>query len=98
MISEKIGNELKCNAQRIALPDIPTPTTFALAKQYYPTKYQICKKIFDMLGKKFNSKNNILFKSDKYSDQPFKEFMGPFWIIKLIMNSILLKIHFYQLT
>ncbi len=78
LISEKIGNELKCNAQRIALPDIPTPTTFALAKQYYPTKYQICKKIFDMLGKKFNSKNNILFKSDKYSDQPFKEFMGPF--------------------
>jgi len=76
-ISEKLSNILKCNPQRIALPDVPTPTTFYLAKEYYPSKYDICKKIFSMCGikKKIPKK---FFGDDKYSDQPFKEFTGPF--------------------
>lgn len=76
-VSEILGKKLKCNPERIALPDIPTPTSFTLAKNYYPTKKDICKKIFQMLGKKVKL-DKVLFKDDKYSDQPFKEFMGPF--------------------
>ena len=76
-VSEKLGKKLKHNPERIALPDIPTPTTFSLAKNYYPTKKEICKKIFKILGKKMRLDKN-LFKEDKYSDQPFKEFTGPF--------------------
>lgn len=77
IITEKIGNLLKSNPQKIANPDTPTPTTYALAKKFYPTKYQICSKIFKMCGvsKKVKKKD---FPEDKFSDQPFKEFTGPF--------------------
>ena len=76
-VSEKLGKKLKYNPERIALPDIPTPTSYILAKNYYPTKKDICKKIFQMVGRKIKL-DKIFFKDDKYSDQPFKEFMGPF--------------------
>ena len=46
-------------------------------KEYYPSKYDICKKIFSMCGIKKKIPKNF-FGDDKYSDQPFKEFTGPF--------------------
>ena len=77
LVSENSKIKLKTVPQRIANPDIPTPTSYTLSKKYYPTKYEICSKIFKMCGKtkKINKKD---FPEDKYSDQPFKEFTGPF--------------------
>lgn len=77
IISEKIGNKLKINPERIANPDVPTPTTYSLAKKFYPTKYEICSKIFKMCGIRKKIKKDQ-FSEDKFSDQPFKEFTGPF--------------------
>lgn len=77
LITEKIGDQLKHNPERIANPDIPTPTTYSLARKFYPTKFQICSKIFEICGIKKKIKKSD-FPEDKYSDQPFKEFTGPF--------------------
>jgi pyruvate dehydrogenase E1 component beta subunit len=76
-ISENLLEKLKYRPQRIALPDIPTPTSYFLAKKYYPNKFNICKKIFSMLGIK-KKVSNLIVDKDKFSDQPFKEFTGPF--------------------
>ncbi len=77
LVTENLRIKLKTIPQRIANPDTPTPTSHILSKKYYPTKYEICLKIFEMCGKikKINKKD---FPEDKYSDQPFKEFTGPF--------------------
>ena len=77
IVSEKLITKMKYSPQRIALPDIPTPTTFVLAKDYYPSKYDITKKIFTMCGLKRKLPKNT-FGNDLYKDQPFKEFTGPF--------------------
>ena len=77
IITEQCFSKLKSKPERIANPDYPVPTSFALAKHYYPSKYYICSKIFEMLN--INEKPpEILFSKDLYQDQPFKDFTGPF--------------------
>lgn len=72
------GSEYKnLKIARLGLPDIPIPSTRALAKFIYPTYIGIMKKALILLNKKVpsaieNSPN--LFSSD----QPDKNFKGPF--------------------
>jgi pyruvate dehydrogenase E1 component beta subunit len=70
-------NFLKIKPERLASLDYPVPTSYQMAKYYYPNKVQICQKIFDMLEikKKIDFK---YFQLDVYQDQPFREFTGPF--------------------
>ncbi len=76
-IFEKCHNSLRSPPSRITNPDIPTPTSFALTKYYYPNKNDICNEIFRMLGIKNNIDKEMSSK-DYYQDQPFKDFTGPF--------------------
>jgi len=76
-ISENCFHKLKIKPARIANPDLPVPTSFSLSKHYYPTRYKICKKIFNMLKIKRKVPNEIILK-DKHQDQPFHGFVGPF--------------------
>ena len=76
-IFEKCYNILKSPPSRITNPDLPTPTSFALSKYYYPNQYDICNEIYKILGiKKKISKD--LKPKDFYQDQPFSSFTGPF--------------------
>ncbi len=77
LISENLSNILLSKPMRIALPDIPSPTSYKLAREFYPTRYEICKIIFKIMG--INKKiPDEIKKIDKFADQPFKEFTGPF--------------------
>ena len=76
-ITEKCFSKLKSKPERIANPDFPVPTSFALAKNYYPNKYQICSKIFEMLSIKKKPPKKLI-SLDKFQDQPFQGFKGPF--------------------
>ena len=62
--------------KRIGPPDNPIPSTRALAKFCYINYLDIIKEIEKMIGKKI--KNLKIYKNSIPSDQPNKNFMGPF--------------------
>ena len=76
-IIENCYSKLKSKPIRIANPDFPVPTTFSLAKHYYPTKYDIFSSILKMFDIKKKPPKDLISK-DKYQDQPFSGFTGPF--------------------
>ena len=67
---------LKSAPSRIAMPDIPVPTSFGLTKNFYPSTNTIIEKIFSIMKKdiKFDKKK---FKKVPH-DVPDKFFKGPF--------------------
>lgn len=73
---------LKSPPQRISLPDIPTPSTPSLTKDFYPTNTNIIKTVLDMVGKDENDLDIILNHEQKAnsipSDVPDLSFTGPF--------------------
>ncbi|MEK6837615.1 MAG: alpha-ketoacid dehydrogenase subunit beta, partial [Nanoarchaeota archaeon] len=67
--------------RRITSPDIPTPSTPALANYYYPRHADIIKTACEMVGK--HDKAHELLeeekkKEPKYLDVPDPSFTGPF--------------------
>jgi pyruvate/2-oxoglutarate/acetoin dehydrogenase E1 component len=78
-ISAMINDEIneKTVIKRLALPDIPSPTSYALTKYFYPATKDIC----NVIGKITNKKLKLgkEFKHfNEYMDQPDPSFMGPF--------------------
>jgi pyruvate/2-oxoglutarate/acetoin dehydrogenase E1 component len=76
MVCENEFKHLKCSPQRIALPDIPTPTSHALAQDYYPTSFEISDACRSLMGAPTLQRT---FKEDsKTLDIPDSSFTGPF--------------------
>lgn len=74
--------DMSCAPQRICLPDIPTPTTQALIRYFYPTYADIAKKVAKMLNKGEKRIDNLLQEDKKGKplpcDVPDLSFTGPF--------------------
>ncbi|MCG2717542.1 MAG: alpha-ketoacid dehydrogenase subunit beta [Nanoarchaeota archaeon] len=81
-VVEKAFDYLEYPPQRICLPDIPTPTSNALTKHFYPGHVDIIKKVLKMLNKKGKYVDNILRLEQKPRqvplDVPDLSFTGPF--------------------
>lgn len=81
-VSEHRYKMLKEAPRRITLPDLPTPTSWALAKTYYPTRFSIAKEITKMLGwKQIRLKKvmkDLMWHHDRHFDTPDPTFTGPF--------------------
>ncbi|MDC3119480.1 hypothetical protein OA430_00615 [Candidatus Pelagibacter sp.] len=72
---EKNKSVFKIKPVILGMPDTPTPTSFSLTKNYYPSKKDIAIHISKMLNmKKINLKSVPIVKEH---DRP-KEFIGPF--------------------
>ncbi len=73
---------LKSTPSRISLPDIPSPTSWKLAKEYYPTRLSIAKEIITMVGWKPLRLKKIMKEltssHDDRLDTPDPTFTGPF--------------------
>lgn len=67
-------DDLKCAPQRLTLPDIPTPTSFALTKGFYPRADEIVEAVSRMLNKSISAK----FERNHPHDVPGEWFKGPF--------------------
>lgn len=79
LITRVVGecwNQLKGPPVRLALPDIPTPTSFGLTKHYYPGCKSVVKAVLDMTG--VSVKSGAFPESDKKHDVPGDWFKGPF--------------------
>jgi pyruvate dehydrogenase E1 component beta subunit len=79
-IIAKVSTELFTNLIsapcRICLPDSPVPASFALTKDFYPTSFEIAKKVCSILGEEFDEKN--FNRSSFPHDVPGDWFKGPF--------------------
>lgn len=76
-ITTKLFSALKCAPVRLAMPDIPEPTSFALTKGFYIEAKDIAKAVLDM----FEKPTDVLahfFKEVKHHDKPGDWFQGPF--------------------
>ena len=73
---------LKVAPQRLALPDMPTPTAPALTKTYYPSYREIVSKALKMTGKAEQNIKMSLAAEDgrtaKAHDVPDESFKGPY--------------------
>lgn len=82
-VCERAFASLKSAPQRVATPDIPTPTSWALAKSYYPTAIEICEAIAESLKVDTKKSKRVRGKLAKDyarlpSDVPDMTFTGPF--------------------
>jgi pyruvate/2-oxoglutarate/acetoin dehydrogenase E1 component len=74
-LTEQLFPELQCTPVRMGFPDHPTPTSPALADNYYPQSYQIANRCLEILKKPKRFEKPEL---DRRLDQPDVSFQGPF--------------------
>jgi len=70
-------SSLKTAPRRLALPDLPSPTSPALTKKYYPGAEDLVKTIAEMLNKKIDPSEIARQRSTPH-DVPGTWFKGPF--------------------
>ncbi|KKS85427.1 MAG: pyruvate dehydrogenase E1 component subunit beta [Candidatus Gottesmanbacteria bacterium GW2011_GWA1_43_11] len=70
-------NALRTAPLRLGLPDIPTPTTPALTKNFYPGPREIAQAVLQLTGKKADL-NRLFPQSQLPHDIPDNSFTGPF--------------------
>jgi len=75
-ISMNLFDFLKTAPIKIALPDVPTPASFGLTKNFYPSSKEVAENILKILKKNINIKK--FFKSNEPHDVPGSWFKGPF--------------------
>ena len=75
-VVEQALRDLKEPPVRITLPDVPTPTTRALANYYYPLKHDIAAAARRLAG--WPAQPAPLIASDAFLDVPDASFKGPF--------------------
>jgi len=75
-VSIELFSEMTIAPARICLPDSPVPASFSLTEDFYPTSYDIAKKVCSMLEVVFKEKD---FKHSSFPhDVPGDWFKGPF--------------------
>lgn len=76
-VAIEVFDKLKVPPARLAMPDVPEPTSYALTKGFYVRAADIAKKIMEMLGKDFSEVSNTLLEPTPH-DVPGNWFKGPF--------------------
>ncbi|MCX5810077.1 MAG: pyruvate dehydrogenase complex E1 component subunit beta [Proteobacteria bacterium] len=78
VVAEQAYRFLKEAPKRVAFPDVPTPTSWALANHYYPRAVNIVNAIKSMFGLPGQSEEQMGISYDVPLDVPDKTFTGPF--------------------
>ena len=76
LAAEQAFGSLRCPPARVALPDVPTPTSHAMAQHYYPRATDLCVAAARMLGLAPRAWEAPL--ASTQLDVPDKTFTGPF--------------------
>jgi len=78
LVTEKAFSYLKTSPKRLTFPDLPTPTSPALANNYYPRTINIINAVKSMFGLPERSEEELGIRHDQPLDVPDKSFTGPF--------------------
>lgn len=81
-VAEDNKIKLLTNPQRITSPDLPTPSTPALAEHYYPRYIDIARKATEIVGGNLRGLENLIIEEEASRivplDVPDMSFKGPF--------------------
>lgn len=78
-VSEHCHDDLKAAPVRVTLPDVPTPTTRALANYFYPSRRSIIAACRKVMGLDYEADPFAgIDPADKTLDVPNRQFQGPF--------------------
>ncbi|OGL41484.1 MAG: acetoin dehydrogenase [Candidatus Schekmanbacteria bacterium RIFCSPHIGHO2_02_FULL_38_11] len=77
-VCEKAHSYLKSAPSRVTFPDVPTPTSWALANHYYPKSVDIVNAAGKMFGLPLRSEEELGIFHDTPLDVPDRSFTGPF--------------------
>lgn len=77
-VAEEAYGHLKCAPRRVALPDAPTPTSWALANHYYPRLVDIVNAARTMMGLPEQTEEGLGIRHKAPLDVPDSSFTGPF--------------------
>ncbi|MFH1760402.1 MAG: transketolase C-terminal domain-containing protein [bacterium] len=78
LVSEKAFGALKCAPVRVTFPDVPAPTSPALANHFYPRFHHIVNTARKLFGLAPCTQNEPGLAADIPLDIPDKSFKGPF--------------------
>lgn len=78
LAAEEAFGDLKCNSRRVTFPDVPTPTSWALANLFYPRAIHIINAVRTMFGLAEKSEEQLGIRHETPLDVPDKAFTGPF--------------------
>jgi len=78
VISEKAHKFLRSAPVRVAFPDVPTPTSYALANHYYPIAVDIVNAAGNMFSLPNRGEEELNIIHETPLDVPDKAFTGPF--------------------
>ncbi|MEI6260695.1 MAG: alpha-ketoacid dehydrogenase subunit beta [Deltaproteobacteria bacterium] len=78
MATEKAFDSLKTAPRRVTLPDLPTPTSPALANIYYPGMIGVINAVRAIFNLPEKTEEELGIKHDQPLDVPDKSFTGPF--------------------
>ena len=76
-VADKCWEVLKCAPQRLAMPDYPESTSFALTANYHVRAEHIVEKVGQMLGRTINTDTLVNQRAHPH-DVPGDWFNGPF--------------------
>lgn len=76
-VSMNLFGELECAPRRLALPDVPSPTSHALTKTYYQRAEHIVESVGQMMGREIDALPMIAARTNPH-DVPGQWFRGPF--------------------
>ena len=76
-VADKCWEILKCAPQRLAMPDYPESTSFALTANYHVRAEHIAEKVSQMLGRKIDT-GPLSMQREHPHDVPGDWFTGPF--------------------
>ena len=78
MVTELCWDELKSPPERICFPDVPTPTSWAIAKDFYPRAVDIVKQVMKMMDVEEPDLELVASSKIPQLDAPDAHFRGPF--------------------
>lgn len=78
MVAQKAYDRLQCAPARITFPDVPSPTSPALAKHFYPNFVTIVNVVGEMFNLRKKSERELGIEPGVHADVPNKLFTGPF--------------------
>lgn len=78
LVAEEAYASLRSAPCRVTLPDLPTPTSPALANEYYPRAVHIVNAVRAMLGLPERTEEELGIQHETPLDVPDKAFTGPF--------------------
>lgn len=77
-VSEELFGALKAAPIRVSLPEVPSPSTPALARHYYPRAIDVYNAVRRSLGQPEATEESLGVATDLPLDVPDKSFTGPF--------------------